>query len=98
MKLQYAKGAESSRINKGLKRHRAGPQLPWLSARQYAIFFLRITQRFDGWQNMHAGEREVKKALRKMLVKYKLHQDQELFGGHKDISGNTTEVRSFNAP
>ena len=35
--------------------------------------------RFDGWQNTHAGEREVKKALRKTLFKYKLHQDQELF-------------------
>lgn len=36
--------------------------------------------RFDGWQNTHAGEREVKIALRKTLFKYKLHQDQELFG------------------
>ena len=35
--------------------------------------------RFDGWQNTHAGEREVKLALRKTLFKYKLHQDQELF-------------------
>lgn len=35
--------------------------------------------RFDGWQHTHAGEREVKKALRKTLFKYKLHQDQELF-------------------
>ncbi|HOD98598.1 MAG TPA: HsdR family type I site-specific deoxyribonuclease [Bacteroidales bacterium] len=35
--------------------------------------------RFDGWQNTHAGEREVKKALRKTLFKYRLHQDQELF-------------------
>jgi type I restriction enzyme, R subunit len=35
--------------------------------------------RFDGWQNTHAGEREVKNALRKTLFKYKLHQDQELF-------------------
>lgn len=35
--------------------------------------------RFDGWQNTHAGEREVKMALRKTLFKYKLHQDQELF-------------------
>jgi len=26
-----------------------------------------------------AGEREVKKALRETLFKYKLHQDQELF-------------------
>ena len=35
--------------------------------------------RFDGWQNTHAGEREVKNALRKTLFKYKLHQDHELF-------------------
>ena len=36
--------------------------------------------RFDGWQSTHASEREVKMALRKTLFKYKLHQDQELFG------------------
>jgi type I restriction enzyme, R subunit len=35
--------------------------------------------RFDGWQSTHAGEREVKIALRKTLFKYKLHQDTELF-------------------
>ena len=35
--------------------------------------------RFDGWQNTHAGEREVKQALRKTLFKYKLHQDAALF-------------------
>ncbi len=35
--------------------------------------------RFAGWQKTHAGEREVKMALRKTLFKYKLHQDQELF-------------------
>jgi len=35
--------------------------------------------RFDGWQNTHAGEREVKIALRKTLFKYKLHSDSELF-------------------
>ena len=35
--------------------------------------------RFDGWQDTHAGEREVKKALRQTLFKYKLHQDTELF-------------------
>jgi type I restriction enzyme, R subunit len=35
--------------------------------------------RFDGWQNTHAGEREVRNAIRKTLFKYKLHQDQELF-------------------
>jgi type I restriction enzyme R subunit len=35
--------------------------------------------RFDGWQETHAGEREVRMALWKTLFKYKLHQDQELF-------------------
>jgi type I restriction enzyme R subunit len=35
--------------------------------------------RFDGWQHTHAGEREVKIALRKTLFKYKLHQNMELF-------------------
>lgn len=35
--------------------------------------------RFPGWQDTLAGEREVKKALRKSLFKYKLHADQELF-------------------
>jgi type I restriction enzyme, R subunit len=35
--------------------------------------------RFTGWQNTSAGEREVKKALRRALFNYKLHQDTELF-------------------
>lgn len=35
--------------------------------------------RFPGWQTTAAGEREVKKALRKTLLKYNLHNDQELF-------------------
>ncbi|MDB4247904.1 HsdR family type I site-specific deoxyribonuclease [bacterium] len=35
--------------------------------------------RFDGWQSTHAGEREVKSALRKTMFKYKLHQDIDLF-------------------
>ncbi len=35
--------------------------------------------RFPGWQQTSAGEREVKKALRKTLFKYKLHADTELF-------------------
>ena len=35
--------------------------------------------RFPGWQTTSAGEREVRKALRKTLFKYKLHQDAELF-------------------
>jgi type I restriction enzyme R subunit len=35
--------------------------------------------RFDGWQATHAGEREVRKALRQTLFKFKLHQDSELF-------------------
>ena len=36
-------------------------------------------KRFDGWQNTHAGKREMKMALRKTLFKYRLHQDTELF-------------------
>jgi type I restriction enzyme R subunit len=35
--------------------------------------------RFDGWQNTHAGEREVKIALRETLLKYRVHQDAELY-------------------
>lgn len=35
--------------------------------------------RFPGWQHTSAGEREVRGALRKTLLKYKLHQDQDLF-------------------
>jgi len=35
--------------------------------------------RFPGWQKTAAGEREVQRALRKSLLKYKLHTDQDLF-------------------
>ncbi len=35
--------------------------------------------RFPGWQQTTAGEREVKQALRKTLLKYQLHQDLDLF-------------------
>ena len=35
--------------------------------------------RYDGWQTTSSGEREVQKALRKSLLKYKLHKDQILF-------------------
>lgn len=35
--------------------------------------------RFDGWQWTNQGEREVKQALRKALLKYQLHKDNELF-------------------
>ncbi len=35
--------------------------------------------RFPDWQNTSSGEREVKKALRKALFKYKLHADEDLF-------------------
>lgn len=35
--------------------------------------------RFDGWQSTRGGEREVKMALRKTLLRYQLHQDAELF-------------------
>ncbi|GAG29387.1 unnamed protein product [marine sediment metagenome] len=35
--------------------------------------------RFPGWQGTSAGEREIKKALRKALFKYRIHQDEEIF-------------------
>lgn len=35
--------------------------------------------RFPGWQQTIAGEREVKQALRKTLLKYKLAHEQDLF-------------------
>jgi len=34
--------------------------------------------RFPGWQGTQAGEREVKKAPRKVLFKYKLHANEDL--------------------
>lgn len=35
--------------------------------------------RFPGWQRTTGGERDVRKAVRGTLLKYKLHQDQDLF-------------------
>ncbi|MBA3971191.1 MAG: HsdR family type I site-specific deoxyribonuclease [Bacteroidetes bacterium] len=35
--------------------------------------------RFPGWQNTVSGEREVQKSLRKTLLKYQLHKEEELF-------------------
>jgi type I restriction enzyme R subunit len=35
--------------------------------------------RFPGWQTTSAGEREVRKAVRKTLLDFQLHQDKELF-------------------
>ncbi|MBR2455542.1 MAG: HsdR family type I site-specific deoxyribonuclease, partial [Bacteroidaceae bacterium] len=35
--------------------------------------------RFPGWQTTNAGEREVQIALRKTLLKYKLHKEEVLF-------------------
>jgi type I restriction enzyme R subunit len=37
------------------------------------------TVRFDGWQATTQGERLVQRELRRALLKYKLHTDQELF-------------------
>ena len=39
---------------------------------------VKIT-RFDTWQWTNAGEREIKQALRKVLLKYKLHREEDLF-------------------
>ena len=38
-----------------------------------------VVKGFTGWQKTNSGEREVQKALRKTLYKYKLHKDQMLF-------------------
>ncbi|XVJ66876.1 MAG: HsdR family type I site-specific deoxyribonuclease [Lacibacter sp.] len=35
--------------------------------------------RFPGWQTTVSGEREVQKSLRKTLLKYQLHKEEELF-------------------
>lgn len=35
--------------------------------------------RFDGWQESITGEREVQKSLRKTLLRYQLHKEEELF-------------------
>ena len=35
--------------------------------------------RFDGWQWTNSGEREIKQALRKVLLKFKLHKEEDLF-------------------
>lgn len=35
--------------------------------------------RFPGWQTTASGERQVQQSLRKTLLKYKLHKDQQLF-------------------
>ncbi len=35
--------------------------------------------RFPGWQSTNQGGREVKKALRKTLLKYQLHREDDLF-------------------
>jgi len=35
--------------------------------------------RFPGWQDSSAGGKEVAKALRRSLLKYQLHKDQDLF-------------------
>ena len=47
--------------------------------------------RFPGWQDTQAGEREVKKALRKTLFKYKLHRMRSCSRRRTATSGSTTE-------
>jgi hypothetical protein len=42
-------------------------------------YWLREKIRLDGWQATDAGKREVRRALRRTLAKYKLHKDEELF-------------------
>jgi type I restriction enzyme R subunit len=47
--------------------------------------------RCPGWQSTAAGEWEVKKALRRSLLKYQLHQDVDLFERATAISASTTD-------
>ncbi|BBP03574.1 hypothetical protein TPL01_11130 [Sulfuriferula plumbiphila] len=47
--------------------------------------------RFPGWQDTLAGEREIKKALRKSLFKYKLHATRNCSRKPTAISGNITK-------
>ena len=35
--------------------------------------------RFGGWQHTSAGDREIQRALRRTLLNYELHREQELF-------------------
>ena len=39
---------------------------------------VKVTK-FEGWQWTKVGEREIQKALRKILLNYKLHKEQDLF-------------------
>ena len=56
------------------------PETPVIVERVVAEIDEIVRQvRFPGWQQTAAGEREVQKALRKSLLKYKLHTDQDLF-------------------
>ena len=40
---------------------------------------LMVAEPIWKWQQTDAGEREVKRALRKSLLKYKLHTEQDLY-------------------
>lgn len=56
------------------------PQTPVIVERVVTDIDAIVRQvRFPGWQQTAAGEREVQKALRRSLLKYKLHTDQDLF-------------------
>jgi type I restriction enzyme, R subunit len=53
--------------------------MAWRRRSRHSIDEIVRLVRFPGWQNTLAGERQIKKALRKSLFKYKLHADEELF-------------------
>jgi type I restriction enzyme, R subunit len=52
-----------------------------LSSPTFSIRVERTVRKicFEGWQATEGGKREVCKALRRTLAKYKLHKDKELF-------------------
>ena len=59
--------------------HALGPKTISLIHENIHVDEIVRVVRFEGWQNTYAGERAVKKALRKTLFKYRLHQDADLF-------------------
>ena len=63
-----------------LRKHAGNPKFTELGERIVAdIDDIVKKVRFPDWQRTNAGERLIQKELRRTLLKYKLHTDQELF-------------------
>jgi len=74
----YLHGIEDFQINRDYADVAGAAKVVTLDEIIKNDWILRIV-RFPGWQQTIAGDREVKQALRKTLLKYKLHQEQDLF-------------------